>query len=169
MSEPTREAWAHAFAFQARSDWATFRLLSDHAEVPACHRLHYLQMACEKLAKAFRCRDTEAKLEDLLARHVGFTKFIGAYLASPQIKQDYAERAAQLQGVTRRARQLGREIELLAPAVDRVGRPSNAEYPWANGEGVIAPCEHSFPNLAGLQEPGGVTFLKLIERAMAEV
>src|SRR5882724_6463098 len=53
-----RRAFAQAFIAQARSDWLVYRVLTESAEVPLCHRLHYLQMACEKLAKAYRLRDT---------------------------------------------------------------------------------------------------------------
>jgi hypothetical protein len=132
-----------------------------------CHRLHYLQMACEKIAKAYRCRDTDAKLEDLLTRHVGIVKFVGSFLASPLIKQEYAGRSAMLSSVSKMARQLARAVELLAPAVDHARTPANAEYPWESGNSVVAPCQYTFPNLAALQQPSGGTFLKLIERAMA--
>jgi hypothetical protein len=50
MTEPQR-----LFLVQARSDIAVFELLRNHPELralPACHALHYLQMAKEKLGKA---------------------------------------------------------------------------------------------------------------------
>jgi hypothetical protein len=56
--------------------------------VPTCHRLHYLQMACEKLAKAYRLRDTKAAVDDLVSRHAGFAKFIGPFFA-PVLKNGY--------------------------------------------------------------------------------
>jgi hypothetical protein len=50
----TRAAWARAFSRQGRADLDTFMFLSALAEapIPACHRLQFLQMACEKIAKA---------------------------------------------------------------------------------------------------------------------
>ena len=55
-----RRAYERAFLAQARSDWNVYRLLSESRE-PSCHALHYLQMATEKLAKAYRMRES-AKL-----------------------------------------------------------------------------------------------------------
>jgi hypothetical protein len=51
-----REAWAKAFLRQGNSDLETFLFLSAPAssKVPTCHRLQFLQMACEKIAKAYR-------------------------------------------------------------------------------------------------------------------
>lgn len=40
------------FCVQARTDFVVFSLLRDQAELPACHALHYLQMATELLGKA---------------------------------------------------------------------------------------------------------------------
>jgi len=165
---PAREAWAVGFAVQSRSDWQVYGRLAADQQMPACHELHYLQMACEKIAKAYRCRDTSADLEDLLKRHVGFAKFMGSFLASPTIKDAYRGRDAQLREVSKLTRSLAREIEKLAPAVDRAGSPENAEYPWEAGDEVITPCEYSYPQLSLLTSPGGRTFLKLLARAIQE-
>ena len=40
------------FLVQARTDFAVFELLRRQADLPACHKLHYLQMATELLGKA---------------------------------------------------------------------------------------------------------------------
>jgi hypothetical protein len=42
--------WQLAFLRQARSDWETYQRIDDPTW-PTCHRLHFLQMATEKLAK----------------------------------------------------------------------------------------------------------------------
>ena len=162
----SREAWASAFAAQSQSDWQVYDRLAAEPQIPACHELHYLQMACEKIAKAYRCRDTGTNLDDLLKRHVGFAKFIGSFLASPSMKAAYKGRDAQLREVSRLARALAREIEKLAPAVDRAGSPENAEYPWESGEDVISPCRYSYPRLSLLMSAGGRTVLKLVARAI---
>ena len=44
--------WAQAFARQAESDLDARELLVADRSLPACHFLHFLQMACEKLCKA---------------------------------------------------------------------------------------------------------------------
>lgn len=162
----SREAWANAFALQSRSDWQVYNLLAGESYLADCHELHYLQMACEKIAKAYRSRDTAADLDDLLKRHVGFAKFMGSFLSSPSIKEAYNGRDAQLQQLSRFARGLAREIEKLAPAVDRAGSPENAEYPWESGDKVISPCQYSYPRLSLLTSAGGRTLLKLLDRAI---
>jgi hypothetical protein len=165
---PSRDAWASAFAAQSRSDWRVYDRLAGELEIPACHELHYLQMACEKIAKAYRCRDTDANLDEFLTRHVGFAKFMGSFLASPSIKEAYRGRDAQLQEVAKLARALAREIEKLAPSVDRAASPENAEYPWETGGVVIAPCQYGYPRLSLLTSAGGRTLLKLVTRAIQE-
>ncbi|HSU66193.1 MAG TPA: hypothetical protein VLJ39_04960, partial [Tepidisphaeraceae bacterium] len=44
--------WVQAFARQAASDLDAREALAASRSLPACHALHYLQMACEKLCKA---------------------------------------------------------------------------------------------------------------------
>lgn len=164
----SREVWASAFAVQSQSDWQVYDRLTAEPQIPVCHKLHYLQMACEKIAKAYRCRDMSTNLEELLKRHVGFAKFIGSFLASPSIREAYKGRDAQLREVSRLTRALAREIEKLAPAVDRAGSPENAEYPWESGGDVIAPCRYSYPRLSLLTSAGGRTLLKLVAKAIKE-
>lgn len=164
----SRMAWAAAFAEQGRSDWQVYDLLAKNPRLADCHELHYLQMACEKIAKAYRCRDTTTKLEDLLTRHVGLAKFVETFLSSPATRRAYRGRGAQLQQLSRLARTLAKEIERLAPAVDRAGSPENAEYPWESEGEVISPCQYSFPRLSLLTTAGGRSFLKLMSRAIQE-
>ena len=163
---PTRAAWATGFALQSQSDWAIYQKLADDKDVPRCHALHYLQMACEKIAKAYRCRDTAATLDSLMSRHVGFRKFLESFLKSPTVKQAYHGHEAQRQQLARLARKLAAGTESLAPAVGRETSPQNAEYPWADGDVVVAPCAFGYPDLSLLSEPGGRTFLKLVAWAI---
>jgi hypothetical protein len=160
-----RRAFAFAFIAQARSDWAAYRVLSRDHGLPVCHSLHYLQMVCEKLAKAYRLRDTKTAVDDLVSKHSGFAKFVGPFIAAT-LKDDYRGRDAQLRQFLSRTRTIAREIEKLAPAVDRLASPENTEYPWERDERVVAPCAHSFPSLQLLRQPGGRAFLNLIERAL---
>jgi hypothetical protein len=44
--------WAEAYLEQACSDWQVWQLLRSQ-KLPSCHALHYLQMTCERLGKAF--------------------------------------------------------------------------------------------------------------------
>jgi hypothetical protein len=141
-------------------------LLSESPGVEACHRLHYLQMACEKIAKAFRFRDTTTPESRLTTEHVAFSQFIENYLKSPDIRRRYHQRAEQLREVTKIARALAREIEKLAPAVARDTSPANTEYPWADGDHIVVPCEFAYSNLTLLTTPGGRTFMRLIAAAI---
>lgn len=45
--------WRTATLLQAQSDYEMFLRLQKSRDAPLCHRLHYLQMTTEKLAKAF--------------------------------------------------------------------------------------------------------------------
>ena len=47
---PSRDEWGSAFALQSRSDWRVYERLAAEPQISACHELHYLQMACEKIA-----------------------------------------------------------------------------------------------------------------------
>lgn len=125
---------------------ACVELLSDQSNTDACHRHHYLQMACEKLAKAYRLRDTSVAVDDLVKSHVGFAKFIQPYMLST-LKEQYQGREAQLARRIRDARAIAREIEKMAPAVDRTNAPENAEYPWEQAGQITAPCKYTYPGL----------------------
>src|SRR5580700_5907782 len=44
--------WALGYARQASADFETFETLQTLPGIPNCHKLLFLQMACEKLCKA---------------------------------------------------------------------------------------------------------------------
>jgi len=163
-AEQRRPAYARAFIAQARSDWQAYRVL-EQAELPVCHHLHYLQMVCEKLAKAYRLRDTKAPVDELVATHSGFSKFISAFFTAV-LKDEYVGKTLQLGLLIQRSRKLAREIEKLAPALDRAASPENAEYPWERDGSVIAPCDFGFSALSLLRQSGSRAFLKLVHRAL---
>ncbi len=107
MTEDERRiAYARAFIAQARSDWGAYLVLADmrdraaqpkqREKIAACHHLHYRQMVCEKVAKAYRLRDTKSPVDELVSHHVGFSKFINAFFTAV-LKPEYAGKEAQLQ------------------------------------------------------------------------
>jgi hypothetical protein len=100
----TREEWAAAYCRQGLSDWRLFLELQGREDVPRCHSLHFLQMATEKLAKAYRFRDTSTEVDTLLTSHVGFSRFLNAYLLSPQMRERYRGRHAQMESIRKEAR-----------------------------------------------------------------
>lgn len=170
MSETRRDAFARAFIKQARSDWAVYRLLAATPGIAACHQLHYLQMACEKLAKAYRLRDEGVDVDETVSKHTGFEKFIAAFLLCPTMNAEYRGKDAQRKELLKSARSFARAIERLAPAIDRTATPENAEYPWEweAGKSVVAPCEYEYPTLSLLEAARGRTFLNLLERAFRD-
>lgn len=163
--KPSRSEWADAFHAQARSDWAVYEQLGV-ASLPACHRLHYLQMACEKLAKAYRLRGTEADEEELRKHHVGFVSSINTWMRSPAIRERYPGREAQREKVARQVAAVARLIEGLAPAADRGNTPEDVEYPWRDGARVVVPCNFTFPVEETLAGHEGRHFLKLVKLAL---
>lgn len=60
MKDARRQAYSGAFIAQARSDFQVYRHLAQSPEFAVCHALHYLQMATEKLARAYRLRDSQS-------------------------------------------------------------------------------------------------------------
>ena len=48
----TNEDWTRGYAKQAAADFATYNALQGNSAIPQCHKLQFLQMACEKLVKA---------------------------------------------------------------------------------------------------------------------
>jgi hypothetical protein len=137
-------------------------------DVPRSHQLHYLQMACEKLAKAYRLRDLDVEVDDLTTKHVGFAKFINAFLRSPPLLKEYKGNRAAHQAICKFAAAIARAIEGLAPAIGKLQSPANAEYPWESGDRVVAPCDYAYPELSLLGAPGGRAFLKVIDRAFRD-
>lgn len=131
-----------------------------------CHRLHYLQMACEKIAKAYRLREADTFTENDLYSHTAFSKFILFFLKTPRLRSRYRAQDAKRRQIERYARSLAIAIEKLAPAVDRVNTPENAEYPWIEGGQVLVPIHHQFEIARRLREPAGQDFLVLVEIAI---
>lgn len=163
MSQPLD--WAQAYARQARADFDAWGALAEHKELAPSQRLHFFQMACEKLCKAHLCK-SGAEPSTLTGSH--------AYIAGtlPVIVRQHLTRLTGKKGragLLRHAKHLSREIELLAPAVDDGGRrPDNCEYPWEDHAGQLhVPAEHSFPALRLLTAPAGRTFLKTVRAAIA--
>jgi hypothetical protein len=135
--------WARAYAKQALSDLRAREALIT-AKAEKCHRLHFLQMAAEKICKASlvkthghdQVRRTHACVQKQLpniAREV-FSRNKGTKTQSWQMKS---------------IRRFAREIELVAPACDAADtREDNSEYPWLDAQGTVqTPCDYSFPDI----------------------
>lgn len=164
-----RADWALAYARQAPADLRAWELYEQHPEAVAaeCHKLLFLQMACEKLCKAYLIR-AGTPPEDLQASH--------GYIAKPlpvvirQFILDSGRDPNRMRGLLSLVRRLAGEIEVLNPAVRRDGhRPDNCEYPWQAGEDVVSPLDWTFHPLRLVAVPGGRTFIKLLKGAISRI
>ena len=160
-------AWSVGYAREAKADFETFEKLQS-MPVPECHKLQFLQMACEKLVKAHLCV-LNARPADLQTSH--------AYTARtlPVILRQYAALMHYTGGSARetlhRAKELAQEVEVLAPSVDRDGqRPDYCEYPWEDAGGTLhVPLDWTFYPSQLVMKPAGVRALKLIGGAIAQL
>lgn len=164
---PTAREWSQAFAAQAKVDWQTWNLLQTTPElsVPACHRLHFLQMVCEKLCKAHLCRQGTDPLQ-VQSSHAYVAKTLPIICHEHLRKR--RRKTGRLDAIIRFPRQLAREIELLAPSVDDGGRrPDNCEYPWADAlDKLHLPSDWQFAVTALLKKPICSSILKVIADAL---
>ncbi len=167
MSEPAD--WARAYARQADVDFRAWELYEKNPTSVAaeCHKLLFLQMACEKLCKA-RLIQGGAPPEDLQASH--------GYIANPLpvVIQEQMRRMRRdlrgMQGVLLQMRHLANEIEVLNPSMRRDGqRPDNCEYPWQAGDDVISPLDWPFTPSRLVAAPAGRTFIKLLRAAIDSI
>lgn len=135
ISEEDRQ-WARAYARQAISDLNVREMLA-RSGTEKCHRLHFLQMAAEKMCKAHLV---------IVNGHDGLKKS-HAYVEGtlPAIARQYRMPQWEFQAV----RKIARQIQLLAPAcTDNDARPDNSEYPWQDAQKAIrTPCLYSFPEI----------------------
>ena len=165
---PIEDEWRRGYARQAWADLKTREMLSGPAgrDVPECHRLHFLQMACEKLVKAhlYFGGSPPGKIQSshaVIAKHL------------PIIVNEYYRRQKGQNlphHLMARVRSLSREIELLAPAVDNAGlQPANCEYPWLDTatRRVFVPVDYGFRNLDLPREVAGRLILKIMPVAIA--
>jgi hypothetical protein len=138
------ESWARAYARQALSDLDAREALVE-AGTHKCHRLHFLQMASEKVSKAHLTKanghDNVRKRHDYVAKHLPTIARI-FYAAMNDGNEIRSWEIGEI-------RRLAKEIEVLSPACDGGDlREDNSEYPWEDGRGSICiPCEYSFPRI----------------------
>ncbi len=166
----TSADWLGGYARQADADFRAWELYQRHPEAVAseCHKLLFLQMACEKLCKAYLI-STKAHPQTLQTSH-GFIEKVLPVIVRQQIGELLRNPTA-MRPFTQRVKYLAREIELLSPSVDRDRRrPDNCEYPWDDVNGTLrSPLDWSFHPSELLLEPSGRTFLKLLRKAIDEI
>lgn len=149
-----------AFVRQAASDFESYKAVSE-LMLPACTRLHLLQMATEKLGKAVGLASSPGGFG---RTPVAFSKTVRILRGAPRLadaigmsEKDYAHFAS-------RVLLIARMIEELHPQLPTAGVMDgpNVEYPWHAGESWIAPCDHTFAVDASLRTHDGARLLKLV-------
>ncbi len=150
---------------QAKSDHDTFVLLRSQG-VEQCHILHYLQMATEKIAKAYFWRSDKPPAKS----HAGlrqFLKFLGH--TSPRDRERIANlfsfrHFSDFQNWIRAVLPMTHDLERLAP--DLAGNGPNPEYPWPHATPQYAPAHYDFPVWATLKSHRGRDLMRVIHIAV---
>jgi hypothetical protein len=128
---------------QSRSDHKVLVMLRNNGAEP-CQQLHYLQMATEKLAKAYFWRSGAAPPKS----HSGFVQFMRALGGVQQLRQAQIAGALEfnsfvaLQVWIHAVLPLVYQLERLAPAMAQNG--PNPEYPWPHDAPIECPVRHQF-------------------------
>ncbi|MEW6112548.1 MAG: hypothetical protein AB1664_10505 [Thermodesulfobacteriota bacterium] len=136
--------WRDAYLAQAWSDYQIFRVLNK-GRYPLCHKLHYLQMATEKLAKGFLY---SSKGKPPQKTHYVFVRFLKVSKGRPEWRK-------KLGFDEHNSKAYATYIDSLIPVADRIEKLApvggdfdkvNPEYPWTDDKGdVNCPCRYSFP------------------------
>lgn len=135
--------WRSAYLAQAQSDYSVYREFKRRKDISMCHRLHYLQMATEKLAKAFLSPNNGSPPPKV---HAALVRFLRISKGQPEIRRklgyqnNYGAYCAYIDSLT----DMASRIERLAPVggQERV----NPEYPWTEDNGNVAcPVDYAFP------------------------
>ena len=158
-STNTSETWRSAFLRQARSDYEIFRWMNTNSR-PLCHQLHYLQMAAEKLAKAFLCGPNNRRPQ---TTHTTLVRFMRA----TKTRQEFRNAGRMTK------HQFKRSIDGLLPTADAVeklapegsGVRPNPEYPWETAGTVTCPLDYDYPTL-NINSPQTQKLLKFIRLCM---
>jgi hypothetical protein len=151
------------FLVQARTDFAVFELLRRQADLPACHALHYLQMATELLGKAHAWKHGPRT-----STHRAFVGFLRSLSTNRKAQKQlgFEGRNENWEHLIRKSVPLAERVEDLAPAL-ALDSP-NPEYPWPREAPQVAPAEHAFEIWQELQETAaGRQFLAIVSRLFA--
>lgn len=152
---------------QAKSDYEVFALLVREGVAP-CHSLHYLQMATEKLAKAYFWRDNSPPPKS----HAGFARFLRFVVSQGRDRDRIANllnfsRFVDLRSWIRAVLPLANDLERLAPALANDG--PNAEYPWPYSRPQSVPVEFEFQAWQELRDTWqGRRLQDVVKRAIRE-
>ncbi|MBX3413445.1 MAG: hypothetical protein KF708_12215 [Pirellulales bacterium] len=137
--------------------------------VDSCHELHYLQMATEKLAKAYFWKTNQSPMKS----HSAFVRFMKALVSKNTSKRE-RDRIANVLGFKRfssfRTRVYSilprlHELERMAPALAGDDGP-NAEYPWPRNAPQFAPANFRFNLIDWTESAHGRQLMNVLQRAI---
>lgn len=154
--------WRDAFLRQARSENDLRRRLNDPA-VEYSHRLHYLQMVTEKLAKGFQADVSDP--EPPPTSHHALVRLLQTLKGRRELRQQLGfDDAAVFKQYIDSLLDLADRVERLAPSAAGLTQP-NPEYPWKNPKsGVVsAPIDFDFA-FFDPRDPKMIKFEKLIDQ-----
>jgi hypothetical protein len=143
--------WRDAFLRQARSDYAVWQKLGTPG-VEYSHRLHYLQMVAEKLAKGLLCDPGSATPP--APTHAAFVRLLQVLKTRPEIRRQlgYTD-ASVFKRFLDSLLDLGAKIEGLAPSAAGFAHP-NPEYPWRDSNsGNRCPVRVPVPRIRSERTP----------------
>lgn len=135
--------WRAAFLAQARSDDEVRRILNAR-RVAYSHQLHYLQMVCEKLARAFLV--DPAADEPPPRTHAAFVRLLQVIKGRPDIRRQVGYQDSKVfRAFIDSLLPTASRIEALAPSAAGDRHP-NPEYPWWDpaGQTVHVPATFEF-------------------------
>ncbi len=152
---------------QAQSDLSLYLQLR-RGGAAECHLLHYLQMATEKISKAYLWRSGHAPPKT----HTGFVRFLKALLDRRTRDLEWIAKALgfgrpeDLDRWVSSVQMLAYSLQKIAPA--EAGNGPNPEYPWPHEAPIYCPADHQFALWHQLQHTGqGRKMLVFIERAIS--
>lgn len=134
-------SWRDPFLQQAQSDYDMFRRLND-PDVPFCHRLHYLQMATEKLAKGYFCNGSS---DPPPKTHFVLVRLLKTIKGRPEIweKLGYGRQYLAFSSYIDSLLDVAGKIEQLAPVGGNFDK-LNPEYPWLENGQVQCPVQYTY-------------------------
>jgi hypothetical protein len=151
---------------QAQTDHQVFVLLRREG-APACHALHYLQMATEKIAKAYFWRSGSPPPKSH-SGFVQFLRFLGQFRRQADRQRIAAlfsfNRFADFQNWIRNVLPIAYELERLAPDLAQNG--PNPEYPWPHDLPQYAPVDFEFPVWDALTSGQGRDLMRVVQIAV---
>lgn len=147
--------WRTAYLTQAKSDYAMLLKLI-REEAPLCHRLHYLQMTTEKMAKGFLTNKGGPRYAKT---HDAFVKFVRLAGGRPEfLAASHFTQAGSFAAYVASLLDTAQNVENLSPDG---GDHANPEYPWEEQGAILSPTQYAFNDLV-LENPKMVKLLQFI-------